>query len=526
MPSWSGWGSLRFKKWFDVIDNKYFERVWPLQETALSQNTILLCGQATISLNAVRFAIMFMKPYWLQMTSLKRYGFGIPGQPEDSRRGHRSNVQGKDNSSAKEDDADYGFALRHAGYEAHEALRFVAGWGHVQDIWTDQSKWKYIEHLLRINCDLCATKLEDKIFSLYSIMSRIFEHYPKPIYDRPQNLLWVLTSLSIVYSFRTLDLIANVFNDGICPIHRSAFHCQSQECTDAESPRWCYQWQHEPTQEHWMRPFDFFNIALPVNTAWDRSPKVSYRGQSYGLLEAIKLLELVREDETAWPSSSENINLVVHGKMIARIQETTSRPEFLNSWIRARTGKAAWRRDDNFVRDMTISFQEWRKMVKRICSNDKAAQDMLYNLLMWERSQEVTSMDRKDFREWYDFLGSSLNDEHIPEDGDQPPEALTESDHHTQLCGHEEFRRLFVTTDGKVGKAIYAVEAGDLVVLPCWSRMPAILRPVISSDQPPDAPESESRSQYLLIGFAYIEGLMDCNDWNLQVKDIVAYSLI
>lgn len=505
--------------WLEVIDCGYFERVWPLQETALSQHTTLVCGHATISFAAARFAIDFMKPFWMEMATLQYDSLDSPtvGQEHPGER--------QETSAELVDPFVNSFGLRHSGYHAHELLTHVSSWGVVRNIWTDQSKWVCIEQLLQINANLRASKVVDKVYSLYSVFSRIFEDFPKPDSKRPEQHLWILTTLSIINSFRTLDLIASIWNDDRCSVHRSELYCSTQECRGTMLARWCYRWNSEATRAYMDRPFSFFETNLPRNTAWDRSPGISFGGANFDMHEASNVLEPVQSKHLLIPDRFDNVSLRLQGQLIANITETSPRPLFLVNWLFGRSGKKWWRRDDNFYRDMTLSFLDWFDMIKSVYTSEVDAHHVLRNFLLWERNSPVIDTSLEAFAKWWTFLKSSFSAASIFNVRVGNLEATDTGRYHAQLCNFERFRRLFLTSDRKVGKTVYAVEVDDLVVLPCWSRMPVVLRPVKDCDRVLSGRKLES-ARYLLIGFAYIEGLMDCNDWKLQEANLAEFSIL
>jgi hypothetical protein len=470
-----------------------------------------------------------MKPYWTEMSSLKYLSpTPIMPVPKDPTLEQSSGVQVQHEAEAVADTvADTIFGRRHAGYEAHEILKLIVDWGDVRDIWKDQGKWKYIEHTLRINADLHATNAVDKVYSLYSVFRRIFENFPKPKYDRSGQLLWVFTSLSIIGSFRTFDIIASICNDGSCGLHGSVLSCTSQECVGSSPSRWCYIWEPELTKAHWQRPFTFFEQHLPRSTAWDRGPQVIFERQSMSIQQALgELDELAKHDDASKLFCIQDVRLSVQGKLAARITKTSSKPQFLSRWLSSRAREDKQHRDDGFLREMTAYLRQWIDMIRTVHPRAQDRRRIFYDLLMWERSPEVTSTSLEDFANWCLLLEKTDVREQRSDVDMKALRAVNERDYHVQLCGFEQFRRLFLTDDGRLGKASYALEVNDLVVLLCWSRMPAILRPVKDGDKVINDRKLGCDAAYLLVGFAYIDGLMDCKDWNLQEHDMEEFCLV
>jgi hypothetical protein len=474
-----------------------------------------------VDLAAARFAIQFMKPYWTEMTSLKYLSPRRIIEVELDDQGNLITPQ-------KKPELETAFGLRHSGYEAHEILGFIVGLGSARDIWKDQRKWKYIDHVLRINADLKASNPLDKVYSLYSVLNRICEDFPKPKYDRSTELQWLLANLSIIKSFSSLDLIANTYNDGGCPIHRSTLYCMSSSCEGSSTTRWSYRWESEPTKAHWQRPFSFFDQRLPRGTAWDREPRVIHQGQSMSIKVALANFDRVAKyNDVIRLFYIDDVRLSVQGKLLTRISKVSSQPAFLSSWISAQSGKEGWHYDDTFLREMTVSFREWLDLIRTAYTNMQEAHRVLYRLLMWERSPEVTSTSLEDFARWCSLI-ESLSDraDSISDVDMETLRDINTRQYHIQLCGFEKFRRLFLTTDGRVGKANYGVRDGDLVVLFCWSWMPAIVRPVNKRDKVLGDRKLESDNVYLLVGFACIDGLMECSEWELQGNELENFCLI
>lgn len=114
---------------------------------------------------------------------------------------------------------------------------------------------------------------------------------------------------------------------------------------------------------------------------------------------------------------------------------------------------------------------------------------------------------------------------------------LTRSNHGGQFYHGTYLRKLFITSSGYIGLTSHAVEPGDLVVVLCGGQMPFVLRKVkresdgmtvevSSSEQQKPQPEvpgssdakggsgidprgSDESEHYILLGEAYVHGIMD-----------------
>jgi hypothetical protein len=224
---------------------------------------------------------------------------------------------------------------------------------------------------------------------------------------------------------------------------------------------------------------------------------------------------------------TKGVYLEMSGRLLCRISRTTPLPKCLSSKLSAPCGTESLKFDDTFLRDMTLCFRDWLSTIKTVHVDSQVARKVFYDTLTWDMNTEVTSTSLERFTKWCTLLDSLTCDAGQVSDLElEALRAVNERHYHVQLCGYERYRRLFVTDNGKVGKAIYAVEDGDLIVLPCWSRMPAVLRPIENGEVDRGSGNRGSDKMYLLVGFAYIEGLMDCNEWGLQEEELEVFCLI
>jgi hypothetical protein len=346
-------------------------------------------------------------------------------------------------------------------------------------------------------------------------------------------MLWTIGSQAVIQGFQTLDILCDVANDDTCAHHRIASEC-STKCEEdfligqqLHDSRWTYIWDADPNTNliSWHRPLEFEEQRPPRNTQWDTEPMLfSMQGG------------IVTLGTTLTTKSS----LVVQGVRLSSIRTRTIAPEYITK-LYAKNDISSFNdtvdgRADMFVQ-LTSVLHDWLAMIQTMGGNWL---DVFYEIITWS----LNAVDlfaaahrgvdaREEFQVWFDCLTRPLS----PETGNLGSltkgieerlgelESRHNGNQHLHLCLGIVHRCLFLTEGGLIGNTWYTAQEGDLVVLLCWSRMPAILRPLrkskFASSLFPGDPE-----QYLLIGFAYVHGYMDCSKWDMPEGELESFILI
>jgi hypothetical protein len=190
-----------------------------------------------------------------------------------------------------------------------------------------------------------------------------------------------------------------------------------------------------------------------------------------------------------------------------------------------------------FFAQVTCVFHDWAAMVHTVREDWT---DLFYEILTWGTnavglfgSAHRDVNPRDEFTVWYDILTRPLSSDTGTltslckgiEDRLRELKRWHGGLCHLRLCHGVMQRCLFLTESGLIGNTWHTAQEGDLVVLLCWSRMPAILRPLhkskFAASHSPGDPE-----QCLLIGFAYVHGYMDCNAWDMPEDELENFILI
>ncbi|KAE9971992.1 hypothetical protein EG327_009663 [Venturia inaequalis] len=220
--------SLKFHShyWAACLDCPYFERVWPLQETAVASRPLLICGDARMSFNAAKFAFIFMTPFLPEM--LRQFP-----------------------------------ALnRFNGYEVHLALAKVFRL-EKYEIWKRPEDVHQLRAVLLFVRRLNATVVSDKLFSLFTILRAFCPDFPEPQKGIRTTELWPAATVAILKAVRCLDLIVGVFPKA-----------------EDVLPSWSFDWTTDPTYyKDWDAPADVLKRATPSGTVWDNAPRLGRASQ-------------------------------------------------------------------------------------------------------------------------------------------------------------------------------------------------------------------------------------------------------
>ncbi|GAB7360032.1 hypothetical protein MBLNU230_g7555t1 [Neophaeotheca triangularis] len=426
--------------WLDFMDTTYFERVWTLQETSVSTNAVLICGQSWCSFESARFAHRLLRPFWFEMIASADYASS--------------------------------FWNRLDGFNTHTDLQWVHRL--LQQHEGGPKFWYHLREVLVQARSLRATDSRDKLYSLYAIFRRVCEHYPEPDYNRPMSVVCILATVAIIKASNTLDMLAEVSN----------------EETSLEFPSWAFDWEGDSVDLRWMVPEDFWFKKLPRLTAWDPPP--------------------------VFDLSPPRPSMRVQGSVHSTISKTSAAPDsarefYHRLYLNAKSGtRCDEREEEQALLEMSRTMYAWSALSADAAGSSTQADKLrlLHDVLTWEMSSE--NLEFSAFTTWHATLMG------------KPPELdeaswLSElkmfgDEFHERVCARKASRSFFVTSSGVQGDTHHSVRPDDLLVLLCWSRLPAILR--------------QSGDGHRLIGFAFADGLMDCSAWGLRSECLTEYILM
>jgi hypothetical protein len=441
--------------WVEFLDHPYFERVWTLQETAVANHPLLICGNSTLPFDAAKFALFLIHPYISQT-------FHGADVPRVSRR------------------------LR--GFETHQYLAKVfqqkdhgQAWKRPQDI----NSFREILFSVR---SLQASQIPDKLFSLYTILAGFCPGFPAPEKGLSPKDLWPSATVSIIRSMRCLDLIMNT--------HYRA---------TSDLPSWSFDWTSEEIHRtQWDAANDVLLKALPPASAWHHEPNFDLRCGSEkrkilrikGLrCSKIKIRSRSQREAREWLTNNENMpvmELKAQHSFISLMQET-----------------------------MIILFESTIPNIVESELEDGEYKKRCRELLVWNKVPEDPHY--KYFEEWYPLM-VELKYLYQCEAPDRKEIKAVQKklgyigwglEFHIQMCVNRLWRCFFRTEDGRIGDGYHTIREGDLVVLLCWAKVPAILRPI-----------EEDPSLYTLVSFVYIQGLVDCHAWDMKEEDLEEFTII
>lgn len=387
--------------------------------------------------------------------------------------------------------------------------------------------WISLDLALSFVRRLHSTDRSDKLYGLYGILQMLSnQEFPPPNKSLPLEIVWMHGTIGIIRSFRSIDLLYNVSNEDGCHKHRLRLFC-NVSCKENRStakeyrtPRWTYDWGGLETSDtmKFHRQNNFLEIALPRGSVWDREPSLFSEAYGFTSLRTPPLI-----------SSA----LVVQGIRLGRIRATTNSADFLatmleqnsNSFDEAVDGK------DEFFLQLTISLHARIEFLREHCPNGDPVH-ILRDLLLWGHNPmdlygpAFADVDlAEDFEAWYECLNGTSS----PETGGlvdlerrmerqlKTLMSLHSKQYHQELCISVIYQRMFVTNDGHVGSAFYPIQEGDLLVLLCWARMPAVLRPIGHATKGP---------RYLLISFSNVYDFMDCGRWEMTENNLESFMLV
>jgi hypothetical protein len=449
---------LHFHYWIAFLDFPYFERVWPLQETAVASRPLLICGNATLSFHAAKLALLFMTPY-----------FKVIFRVRESRILERFN-----------------------GYEIHRELAKVFQISK-HDVWKRPQDVYQLRGILFLIRGLKSTVVSDKLFSLYTILKDFCPEFPEPQEDILPTDLWPRATLAIINSMHCLDLIMNVHDEigGILP-------------------SWSFDWARcENSSTSWDAPDEVLTRCTPAGAAWDKAPILEW---------------------SSGPGPSKRFR--IKGERYSTIKKRSLDQKAARDWY-IDYGNDADLNDDLF-RENRPEFATASQQVVRMLfdwvipklgssiTTDCNPQTLCRELLLWDTGP--MDMHYQYLKEWYIELQKL---QYLHEDGvSNLPDTSAEAQEklkvvgervkfHSMMCMKRLWRCFFRTEDGRIGDGFHTVREGDLVVLLCWAKVPAILRPTV-----------EDPSLYTLVCFVYIQGLVDCHAWDLKEDQLQEFTLV
>lgn len=378
-------------------------------------------------------------------------------------------------------------------------------------------------HLLK------ASNVKDKLYALYGILHRLCEHkMPTPVLDLPPPIVWMQGSIAMIKGSRSLRMLRDVINDDRCRYHRHtdlcSWRCATKMDGTPSEPRWTFAWDGfgGSRPPRWQVQEYQVDIKVPTSSPWDQEPQLW--SAQYGL---------TRLSESLGTSHS----LAIQGVVVDVICGRSLQPDFMTELHRKsstspygdhRSGlDETMEGQAGMMACMAAVLYEWAKLIRKTVEAMDAA-DVFRDLMMFE----MNAMDLygpnhdgkdadADFRAWYNCLISPGTVQGrlvdlVTRVGIWVDELthMNGRNFHMQFCILAIWKCLFTTAGGYVGYTWYTAESDDLVVLLCWGHMPAILRPVRRSRFA--VHETAEPERYLLIGFAYVHGFMDCSAWDMQ----------
>jgi hypothetical protein len=388
------------------------------------------------------------------------------------------------------------FYLRWNGFQTHRTLATVYKLKDHLNTWKRPKDVHELRIVLDLVRNLQAKDPLDRLYSLYTIMQGFCPDFPKPNYRISPAVLWASATLAIIQSTRCLDLILDVHHDE----------------RDDRLPSWSFDWGLQ-SENHSKSPWDAADDTLlrqrPVGTAWDKPPKI----------------ELDHDISGFRP-------FLIKGKIHSKVEKRSLDQKEARDWVRNTYSTL-----EN--PDVTVEYQNAMGGATQILfewaipkggaqpPTDIDEQELCRHLLIWADIPEQDSS--KAFETWYPEM-KRLQWIQADESLNEPDDSLASliqfqlsqqhgkglaTRFHEQLCFRRLFRCFFVTSDGRMGDAFHTVREGDLVVLLCWSKVPAIIRP-----------QSDDPSLYTLVGFAYVQGLVDCHAWDLKEEELQEFTLV
>lgn len=368
---------------------------------------------------------------------------------------------------------------RFNGYEIHQELAKVFR-SDCREVWKRPEDVYRLRAVLFFVRRLQAPVISDKLFSLYTILRAFFPEFPEPQQDITPAELWPTATVVIIKSMRCLDLIINV--------HHVA---------KGELPSWSFDWtSKERVHTYWDAADDVLQqLPPPPGTAWHHA--------------------LAFEPEIG-PYSLKGLRIkgVRHSTITHRSAcQTGFREWYVNNQIGQDTEREKKVKFTSLMEETEEILREWTLPTsKQLCRE----------LVIWDQIPD--QLHYKFFEEWYPTMTELkyLYEHEVLERAEKIADAQSRliqigrsQRFHAQLCVNRLWRCFFRTEDERVGDGFHTVQEGDLVVLLCWSKVPAILRP--TKDDP---------SLYNLVSFAYIEGLVGCHTWNMQEEELEEFTLV
>lgn len=423
----------------------------------MASQPILVCGSSTVSLRAAIFCVFFMTPHINKM---------VGGTDRDR------------------------FWLRWEGFKTHESLSTVYRSDNHHDAWKRPRDMQELRSALVLVRTLQAQNPLDRLYSLYTILQGFFPGFPKPNYSIAPSTLWASATSAIIQSMRCLDLILDMHHD-----------------KGPDPPSWPFDWSLQGKHRTWAVPDHLLDHKRPAGTPWDQAPKF---------------------DLLLKPARSQVLR--IKGKIHSKVRRRSFDQSEARSWYRnihdTLEDPDATEEMENFLDDSTRIIFEWAIPRAEVEPTAINAEELCRNLIIWAELPQEDAY--KAFNTWYPHarrLQWLPPDGELDESDDEMPvitrfllqkhgENLAKR-FHDQTCLRRLFRCFFVTEDGRLGDGRCTIQEGDLVVLLCWSKVPAIIRPTV-----------EDPSLYTLISFVYIHGLVDCHAWDLKEEELEEFSLV
>lgn len=384
------------------------------------------------------------------------------------------------------------FWLRWEGFETHKLLSTVYNLEHL-DAWKRPEDVRELRQVLVHVRTLQAQDPLDRLYSMYTILQRFCPGFPTPDYSISPSTLWASATSAVIQSMRCLDLILDVQPD-----------------EGGNLPSWSFDWSLQYWRRKnvpWLVPDDLLDSKRPAGTPWDQAPK----------------FDLVHE-------SPQRQTLQIKGKIYTKVAKRSTDQNEGRAWYRDIYSTLE---DPEYTQEMSNLLDEGTQIlfewaIPRVGAEPSLvdAEELCRHLIIWDIIPGEDSF--KAFNTWFPHMrrlqwlqaDDALNE---PDDVLAGLVCLMLQTHgeglakrfHGQVCLTRLFRCFFVTDDGRIGDGLHTVREGDLVVLFCWSKVPAIIRPT-----------AEDSSLYKLVSFVYIQDLVDCHAWDLKEEELEEFTLV
>ncbi|KAF4438881.1 HET-domain-containing protein [Fusarium austroafricanum] len=310
--------------------------------------------------------------------------------------------------------------------------------------------------LSRMSSDRKVSEPRDLVYAFLALNkdSRI---QIQPTYNVPVYRVFIEVARTIIAATGNLDILAVAPRQSH---HKSHFSVDFTESFPSWAPNWCCG-----------------QLSVPLFYRADRVP-----------FKACSNFSWVKPD----PDSDNPDHLVLQGRAIGVVYEASpvvsgmGSRERLNDFVRLEEQEAALRQ---ILRRVTSQFRLTRQRVLRVCISDGSFVPQLSKTVV---EQDIKFRQSTGLSE--DNLNSLLN---VYENGERFGTRSLEKRLLWEYALVLRNRRLFVTTDGRIGLTQNYVKAGDIIIIAHGSATPLVIRAI-----------NEKKGTFRLIGQCYLEKAM------------------